>query len=496
MDFDEQTCEQARLHRDARFDGRIFIGITSTGVYCRPICPSPHAKRAHVRFFLSAAAASAAGFRPCLRCRPEVAPGTPAWNGTSTTVSRGLRLIAEGALDEAGVETLAARLGVSSRHLSRLFQRHLGALPTTVAQTRRLHFAKLLISDTNLSMAEVALASGFRSIRRFNDVFRQFYGRPPSDLRRLGERTGVAGREYVFHLAYRPPYDWNMLLSFLAAYSVPGVEAARNGVYRRTVAIQGHQGLMEVRPAQGADALRVHIRFPKPEHLLQIITRVRAMFDLAADPEVIGRTLRADGMLAPLLKRHAGLRLPGAWDSLEPVVHAILRQRFSLEETRSLLGSLVEECGDAFNSLGAGELCRTFPGPRRLTDSSLAFLPRSTAEAIRSAAQAIVAARANAPPDDLLLRLRAISGINESTVEYVAMRALSDSDALPVESPELRAALAEISSTRELLQRTETWKPWRAYAAVLLMGAGSASLAASSSNTRRTISSNRPTAPG
>jgi len=314
VDFDEQTCEQARLHRDARFDGRIFIGITSTGIYCRPICPSPHAKRAHVRFFPSAAAASAAGFRPCLRCRPEVAPGTPAWNGTSTTVSRGLRLIAEGALDEAGLETLAARLGVSSRHLSRLFQRHLGALPTTVAQTRRLHFAKQLISDTNLSMADVAMASGFRSIRRFNDVFREFCGRPPSELRRLGARSGVAEGEYVFHLAYRPPYDWNMLLSFLAAHSVPGVEAAPNGAYRRTLAIQGNHGLLEVRPAQGADALRVHIRFPKPEHLLQIITRVRAMFDLAADPEVIGHTLRADGMLAPLLKRHEGLRLPGAWD--------------------------------------------------------------------------------------------------------------------------------------------------------------------------------------
>lgn len=496
MDFDEQTCEQARLHRDARFDGRIFIGITSTGIYCRPICPSPHAKRAHVRFFRSAAAASAAGFRPCLRCRPEVAPGTPAWNGTSTTVSRGLRLIAEGALDECGLETLAGRLGVSSRHLSRLFQRHLGALPTAVAQTRRLHFAKQLISDTNLSMADVALASGFRSIRRFNDVFRQFYGRPPSEMRRLGERTGVAEGEYVFHLAYRPPYDWSMLLTFLAARSVPGVEAARQGVYRRTLAIQGHHGLLEVRPAQGADALRVHIRFPRPEHLLQIITRVRAMFDLAADPEVIGQTLRADDMLAPLLKRHAGLRLPGAWDCLEPAVHAILRQRFSLDETRALEGSLVEECGEPFTSLGAGELCRTFPGARRLTDSSLDFLPRATAEAIRSAAQAVAAARANAPPDDLLLRLRAIKGVDESSIEYVAMRGLNDSDALPAESPELSGALTALSGARELLRHAEAWKPWRAYAAVLLIGAGDDGLAARSSDVRRTISASRPPAPG
>lgn len=472
MDFDEQTCEQARLNRDARFDGRIFIAITSTGIYCRPICPSPHAKRAHVRFFLTAAAASAAGFRPCLRCRPEVAPGTPAWNGTSTTVSRGLRLIGEGALDESGVETLAARLGVSSRHLSRLFLRHLGALPTTVAQTRRLHFAKQLISDTNLSMAEVAMASGFRSIRRFNDAFRQFYGRPPSELRRLGERTGVAEGEYVFHLAYRPPYDWRMLLGFLAARSIPGVETVRNGTYRRTVAIQGHHGLVEVRPAQGAHALRVHIRFLRPEHLLQIITRVRAMFDLAADPDVIRRTLRADEVLAPLLRRHPGLRLPGAWDNLEPIVHAILRQRFSLDETRGLQALLVEECGAPFAALGAGELSRTFPGARVLTEASLRFLPPSTADSIRSAAHAVAAVRPNAPPDGLLLQLRAIEGVDESAIEYVAMRALNDSDALPAESPELRSALGDISSTGDLLRRAASWKPWRAYAAVLLMAAG------------------------
>jgi AraC family transcriptional regulator of adaptative response / DNA-3-methyladenine glycosylase II len=363
-------------------------------------------------------------------------------------------------------------LGVTSRHLSRLFQRHLGALPTNVAQTRRLHFAKQLISDTNVSMADVAMASGFRSIRRFNDVFRQFYGRPPSQMRRLGESSGIAEGEYVFHLAYRPPYDWSLLLRFLAAHSVPGVEAAHNGAYRRTVTIQGHHGLVEVRPALATDALRVHIRFPKPEHLLQIITRVRAMFDLAADPEVIGRALGADDMLVPLLKRHAGLRLPGAWDCLEPAVRAILRQRFSPEETRALLGSLVEECGEPFTSLGAGEVCRTFPGARRLTDSGLDFLPRATAEAIRSAAQAIAAARTNELPDDLLLRLRAIRGVDESAIEYVAMRGLNDSDALPAESPDLRAALEEMSSDGELLQRAETWKPWRAYAAVLLMGAG------------------------
>ncbi|MFZ0499007.1 MAG: AlkA N-terminal domain-containing protein [Steroidobacteraceae bacterium] len=457
MELDEQTCEQARLNRDARFDGRVFIGITSTGIYCRPICPAPHAKRVHVRFFPSAAAASAAGFRPCLRCRPEVAPGTPAWNGTSTTVSRGLRLIAQGALDDGGVETLAARLGVSSRHLSRLFQRHLGALPTAVAQTRRLHFAKQLISDTNLSMAQIALAAGFRSIRRFNDVFRQFYGRPPSELRRLGARAGVAEGEYVFRLAFRPPYDWDMLLRFLAPRSIPGVEHVREGVYRRTLAIQDHQGLLEVRPALSEHALRVHIRFPKPEYLLQIIARVRAMFDLAADPELIGQSLGADPMLAPLLERHPGIRLPGAWDSLEPVVHSVLRQTLCLEETQRLQALLAEECGEPIFTLGAGDLRRTFPSAVVLADSRLDFLPRSTAHAIRCAARAVAAVRANAPPDELLLKLRGLDGVGAAVIQYVAMRALNDSDAFPTELAELRA---------------EAWKPWRAYAAMLLMSAG------------------------
>jgi AraC family transcriptional regulator, regulatory protein of adaptative response / DNA-3-methyladenine glycosylase II len=470
VELDEQICEQARLNRDARFDGRVFIGITSTGIYCRPICPSPHAKRRHVRFFPSAAAASAAGFRPCLRCRPEVAPGTPAWNGTSSTVSRGLRLIAEGALDEGGVETLASRLGVSSRHLSRLFQRHLGAQPTAVAQTRRLHFAKQLISDTNLSMTEVAMASGFRSIRRFNDVFRGFYGRPPSELRRL--RAPVAAGEYVFQLAYRPPYDWNMLLSFLSPRSVPGVELIRDGVYRRTVAVQNQHGALEVRPASAAHALRVLIRFPLPECLLHIITRVRAMFDLSADPDVIRRILGADRALAPLLARHPGLRLPGAWDAIEPVVHAVLRESFPLDETQRLQALLAAECGEPVASIGADGLCRTFPSARRLAESRLDFLPRSTADLVRCAAQAVAGVRWNSPPDELLVRLRALRGVGDRVVQYVAMRALNDSDAFPGGLAELRSALDEMPHTQELLRRAEAWRPWRAYASVLFMSAG------------------------
>jgi AraC family transcriptional regulator of adaptative response / DNA-3-methyladenine glycosylase II len=282
----------------------------------------------------------------------------------------------------------------------------------------------------------------------------------------------VAEGEYVFRLAFRPPYDWDMLLRFLAPRSIPGVEHVRDGVYRRTLKIQDHQGLLEVRLAPGEHALRVHIRFPKAECLLQIIARVRAMFDLAADPEVIGQTLGADPMLAPLLERHPGPRLPGAWDSIEPVVHSALRQTLSLEETQKLQALLAEECGEPIFTLGAGDLCRTFPSAVVLADSRLDFLPRSSAHMIRSAARAVGSVRSNAPPDDLLLKLRGIEGIGAAVIQYVAMRALNDSDAFPTELVELHGHGDEASGPRELALRAAAWKPWRAYAAMLLMSAG------------------------
>ncbi|MGA9856167.1 MAG: AlkA N-terminal domain-containing protein [Gammaproteobacteria bacterium] len=466
--LDEQTCEQARLNRDARYDGRVFIGVTSTGVYCRPICPAPHAKRVHVRFFPSAAAATQAGFRPCLRCRPEVAPGTPAWNGTSATVSRGLRLIAEGALDEGNVEMLATRLGMSARHLSRLFLRHLGALPTTVAQTRRLHFAKQLISDSSLSMGQVAMASGFRSIRRFNEVFHICYGRPPSELRRQGPDSR-APDEYVFHLAYRPPYDWNSLLTYLAISLTPGVESITKGIYRRSITIRNHHGILEVRPMTGTHMLRVHIRFPQPECLLQIVTRVRAMFDLAADPEIICQHLDRDRLLSPLLRRHPGLRVPGTWDSFELIVHAILSQQFPLHEAGALAGQLAECFGEPVASSDTQELFRTFPQTKTFASARLSCLPQSSARIIRTAAQALTVSGADTSLDQLLARLENIKDIEESTIQYIAMRALNDPDAFPVGHPVLQPVISVGPLREAVLRRSETWKPWRAYAAMYLL---------------------------
>src|SRR5271166_4179644 len=260
MDLDHAACYRAIATRDARFDGRLFVGVKTTGIYCRPICPARTPKIENCRFFPSAAAAQGAGFRPCLRCRPEVSPDAAAWRGTSNTVSRALALIAEGGLDggEAGVRALAERLGMGERQLRRLFDQHLGVPPIAVAQTRRVLFAKQLIQETSLSMAKIAEASGFGSVRRFNDVFKKLYRRSPRELR---IRRRVTPSAVTLRLGYRPPYDWDAILSFLAARAISGTESVANNRYRRTIAIDGVIGSVEVSP--GRSCLVAMIRFPQ-----------------------------------------------------------------------------------------------------------------------------------------------------------------------------------------------------------------------------------------
>src|SRR5579862_2102543 len=253
--MDTRIYQRARLARDPRFDGRFFIGVTSTGIYCRPICPAPQPKEQHVRYFPSAAAAAEAGFRPCLRCRPEASPGTPAWLGASASVSRALKLIGESGLDDGGVELLAGRLGVGSRHLRRLFLRYLGATPIAVAQTRRVHFAKKLIDETGLPMTQVAMAAGFGSIRRFNATFQKLYGRTPRELR--GGRNGHEAGRYTFRLGYRPPYDWKSLIEFLTPRATPGIEIVTPDSYHRTISLDGRAGTIAVQPVPGENYLEL-----------------------------------------------------------------------------------------------------------------------------------------------------------------------------------------------------------------------------------------------
>ena len=297
VQLDDDLCFRATRSRDPRFDGRFFTAVTTTRIYCRPICPAKAARREHLRFFAYAAAAERAGFRPCLRCRPEVAPWTPAWNGTSATVTRALRLIGEGALDDGDVDALAARLGVTSRQVRRLFDEHVGAPPVAVAQARRVHFARTLLVETTLPISEVAFAAGFASLRRFNAAMRNAYRMPPRAMRR-----GHASDDAItLRLPYRAPYDWNGMLEFLGRRAIPGVECVSGGEYRRTIALGGAAGVLRVRDDGGALAVSVPRAFTR--QLKTVVDRVRRMFDLFADPQAIASHLERDDVIRPLIQR-------------------------------------------------------------------------------------------------------------------------------------------------------------------------------------------------
>ncbi len=307
MDLDHDACYRAISQRDARFDGRLFIGVKTTGVYCRPVCPARTPRSGNVNFYPTAAAAQEAGFRPCLRCRPETAPDMGAWRGTSNTVSRALSLIELGALDDADVDALANRLGVGERQLRRLFRQHLGASPVAVAQTRRVLLAKQLIHETRLPMTEIAFASGFGSVRRFNETFQTLFSRPPGALRRANQPEISAGArgDVSLLLRYQPPYDWPAMLRFMRLHAIPGVESIAGDSYSRTIELDGAQGTASVRPGDG-NALRATVRFPRLSSLPAIIARLRRVFDLAADPIAIAAHLARDPALAPAGRSPAG----------------------------------------------------------------------------------------------------------------------------------------------------------------------------------------------
>ena len=489
---DLRTLDRARMSRDPRFDGRFFMAVTTTRIYCRPVCPAaPTAKRANIRYFPTAAAAAEAGFRPCLRCRPEAAPGTPAWLGTSAVVRRALKLIQDGALDESSIDQFASRLGVGPRHLHRLFVRHLGASPNAVAQTRRLHFAKRLIDQTKLSMTEIALASGYGSLRRFNHTFRAAYGRAPREMRRasLPPSPAQGERSVVLRLAYRPPYDWHSLSAFLAARAVPGVERADGQSYARTIALPGSEpsalpAVVRVRAFPESGELELTVSGAPATSLFQISTTARRMFDLAADPELTRQVLGSDPVLRQLLRRRPGLRIPGIWDPFECAVRAVLGQQVSVAAARTLAARLVARAGRTIEPTPEG-LTHLFPTPTELASADLSGVGVTGTRivAIQTLARAVLDGKLdfNAPTEEVTAALEALPGFGAWTAQYIAMRALGEPDAFPAADIVLRRRAAtdgHVLTTKALEERAEAWRPWRSYAVMQLWrAAGEASAA-------------------
>ncbi len=473
---DHRVCEQARLSRDARFDGLFFTAVTTTRIYCRPVCPAPAPKPSNVRYYANAAAAEAAGFRPCLRCRPELAPGNALWKRGEHAVARALKLIDDGLLSEQPLGALALRVGVGSRQLRRLFVTHLGAPPIDVHTTHRLLFAKQLLTETALPVTEVALASGFRSLRRFNAAFAKANRIAPRELRR--QPRAATGETLVLRLGYRPPYDFTALLAFLRTRALPGVEMVDEQAYARVFGTPTAPGWLRLSAWPGGEhALRLELHGAPPDQMLPLVTRLRRMFDLDADPQAIAATLGATAVLKPLLRKRPGLRLPGGWDGFEIAVRAVLGQQVSVAAARTLATRIVQRFGEPLHDAPAPGLQRLFPTPQRLADADLREIgvTNTRAATIRAVARALldghVDFRREQPLDAFVARWMALPGIGAWTAHYIAMRALSHPDAFPAADLILRRAAAGDGpelTTRALDVLAEAWRPWRAYAVMHL----------------------------
>jgi AraC family transcriptional regulator of adaptative response / DNA-3-methyladenine glycosylase II len=469
-----QACDQARRSRDPRFDGLFFTAVASTRIYCRPVCPAPYAKR--VAYYPSAAAAEAAGYRPCLRCRPELAPGEGAWRRGDAAVARALKLIDEGVLAEQPLSALAERVHLGERQLRRLFVERLGAPPSGVHGTRRLLFAKQLLTETALPITEVALAAGFGSLRRFNTTFREAYRMAPRDLRKGAEKP--AADVLALRLGYRPPYDLGAMLAFLQGRALPGVETVGADGYARVIGDAGRPGWLRVSAWPGGEpALKLEVHGAAPGRLLDIVNRVRRMFDLDADPQAIREALSVDARLKPLLRARPGLRLPSGWDGFEIAVRAVIGQQVSVAAARTVAARLAQRFGAPLPEGFAHGLGHFFPTPEALAEADLsaAGLTRARADTVRVVARALleerVDFRAERKLEDFVARWVALPGIGPWTAHYVALRALGHPDAFPAEDLVLQRALPDDGmrlTAKALCARAEAWRPWRGYAVLHL----------------------------
>ncbi|AVZ76209.1 DNA-3-methyladenine glycosylase [Streptomyces lunaelactis] len=474
MHTDTERCVRAVRSKDARFDGWFFTAVLTTRIYCRPSCPVVPPKVENMTFYPSAAACQQAGFRACKRCRPDTSPGSPEWNARADAVARAMRLIQDGVVDREGVPGLAARLGYSTRQIERQLLAELGAGPLALARAQRAQTARLLIETTQLPMAEAAFAAGFSSIRTFNDTVREVFALAPGELRTRATRSKSAPPQtpgvIALRLPYRAPLNPSNLFGHLAATGVPGVEEWRDGAYRRTLCLPYGHGIVALTPRPGHIACRLSLTDPRD--LTIAISRCRWMLDLDADPEAVDDQLRTDPLLAPLVDKAPGRRVPRTVDAAEFAVRAVLGQQVSTAAARTHAARLVTAHGRAIDDPEGG-LTHLFPSSEELAglDPETLALPRSRRTTLTTLVGALAEGSLrlglDSDWDQARARLTALPGFGPWTVEVIAMRALGDPDAFLPGDLGMRRAAADLglpSTPAALTARAAAWRPWRAYA--------------------------------
>ena len=475
MLLEPEMCYRAVRSHDSRFDGRFFVGVSSTGIYCRPICTVKTPKPENCTFFPSAAAAESMGYRPCLRCRPELAPGNASVDASHRIAQGAASLIEDGVLSEASIDAIASRLGVIDRHLRRVFHDQFGVSPVEFAQTQRLLLAKRLLTDTAAPVTEVAFAAGFGSLRRFNTLFKTRYRLSPNQIRKVPPRADSPDL-LSFELSFRPPYDWTALLEFLAARGISGVEMIESATYRRTVRLMRggvtHSGWIEVAAVKRKAALRIAVSASLIKVIPAVLSRVKHLMDLSSHPGEI-----AD-VLGTLAGANPGLRVPGAFDGFEIAVRAILGQQISVAGARTMAGRFAAGFGTVIESPFAS-LTRLFPSAEEVASLNvndiaglgvISSRARSILELARAVAQGNLTLEPGVDVAQTLAKLRALNGVGEWTAQYIAMRALAWPDAFPHSDLGVMKALGE-SDPKRVLAAGEAWRPWRAYAAMHLWAA-------------------------
>ena len=474
MEISEKVYQNTVLSEAPAFDGLIFIGVKTTGIFCRPVCSAKAPKFSNLEFYKSAGAAIDAGFRPCLRCRPECTPGTAAWMGTSAVILRALKLINPHIEEEYDLEILGNKLGISGRHLGRLFEKHLGTTPSSVINTVKLLFAKKLITETGLSMADIAFASGYKSIGNFNYHLKKVYNKPPSALRK-GKTP--RSKPNILHLSFHPPFNFRQITGFLKIRAIPGVEFVSDDIYSRSIEVDNMTGFITVSCKNKENTVNLEVEFPDIKKLFYITETVKSIFDLNAPAKVIDGFLKKDLILGPMIKQNPGIRVPGSFNPFELSVRAIIGQQISVKGATTIIGRIALKYGKELNMPNRFGLKKVFPSPEILvnTDFEGIGLTKARIATIQCLAKAVldkkIVFNAFSDPEILTHALLQIKGVGEWTAQYIAMRTIKNPDAFPYSDLGLLKAVSSdghLVSEKSLKNMSVNWKPWRAYAAMYL----------------------------